>query len=112
MYKNFNLNGIITEGVRPTLSEIEYFEESPESADIDLIPASGVKDNSLVHNFSFGDKIEIKEGELMHLQGKVINIDGNLITIMPNHEELNEPIEFLAHELKKYFDIGDHVKVS
>ncbi|KAK7881032.1 hypothetical protein WMY93_030621, partial [Mugilogobius chulae] len=30
---------------------------------------------------------------------------------MPKHEDLKDPLEFPAHELKKYFRMGDHVKV-
>ena len=35
-----------------------------------------------------GDIIEVCEGQLMHLQGKVINVEGDVITIMPKHEDL------------------------
>lgn len=47
----------------------------------------------------------------MHLQGKIIGIDGSKITMMPKHEELKDPLEFQAHELRKYFVVGDHVKI-
>lgn len=30
---------------------------------------------------------------------------------MPKHEDLKDPLEFQAHELKKYFSMGDHVRV-
>merc|ERR1719210_343877 len=55
--------------------------------------------------------VEVAEGELINLQGKVIRIDGNKITIMPKHEDLKDPLEFPASELKKFFKMGDHVKV-
>ena len=51
------------------------------------------------------------EGELVHLQGKIISIEGNKITMIPKHEDLKDPLEFPAHELKKHFKMGDHVKV-
>ena len=35
-----------------------------------------------------GDIVEVREGQLMHLQGKVINVEGDVITIMPKHEDL------------------------
>lgn len=41
------------------------------------------------HNFAAGDNIEVSEGELMHLRGKVMTIDGNKITILPQHEDLS-----------------------
>lgn len=39
-------------------------------------------------SFSPGDNVEVCEGELMHLQGKIISIDGNMIIVMPKHEDL------------------------
>lgn len=46
------------------------------------------------HNFVSGDMIEVCEGELIHLQGKVIGIDGNKITMLPKHEELKVSLIF------------------
>ncbi|RXM30733.1 Transcription elongation factor SPT5 [Acipenser ruthenus] len=58
-----------------------------------------------------GDNVEVCEGELIHLQGKILSVDGNKITIMPKHEDLKDPLEFPSQELRKYFKMGDHVKV-
>lgn len=63
------------------------------------------------HSLIPGDVVEVCEGELVHLQGKVISVDGNKITMMPKHEDLRDPLEFMSHELKKHFKMGDHVKV-
>ena len=35
-----------------------------------------------------GDVVEVIEGDLMNLQGKVISVNGNTITVMPRHEDL------------------------
>ena len=40
------------------------------------------------HSFSPGDMVEVCEGELIHLLGKVIRIDGNKITMLPKHKVL------------------------
>ena len=42
----------------------------------------------VTHNFAPGDMVEVAEGELVHLQGKIISIDGNKITMLPKHEDL------------------------
>lgn len=118
MYKNFTTSAIIAEGVKPTLSELEKFEEAPEGVDLELsgAPVTGVsagkKEQSVSHTFSPGDNVEVCEGELMNLQGKVVSVDGNMIMVMPKHEELKEALEFQANELRKYFTMGDHVKVK
>ena len=41
----------------------------------------------------------------------VISIDGNKDTMLPKHEDLKDPLEFQAGELKKHFKMGDHVRV-
>ncbi|XP_074659963.1 transcription elongation factor SPT5-like isoform X2 [Tubulanus polymorphus] len=110
LYKNFVMSAIIAEGVKPTLSELEKFEDQPEGIDVELVPESK-SSTEVTHTFASGDMVEVCEGELIHLQGKVIRIEGNLITVMPKHEDLKDPIEFPSYELKKYFKMGDHVKV-
>lgn len=42
----------------------------------------------VTHNFAPGDNVEVAEGELVHLQGKIISIDGNKITMLPKHDDL------------------------
>ena len=36
-----------------------------------------------------GDVVEVCEGDLLHLQGTIISIEGDSVTMMPKHEELN-----------------------
>jgi len=36
LYKNFAMNAIIAEGVKPTLVELERFEEAPEGVDLEV----------------------------------------------------------------------------
>lgn len=83
-------------GVKPTLSELEKFEEAPEGIDIEL-PAGG-KEDGPGHSFSAGDNVEVCQGELMHLQGKILAIDGSMISVMPKHEDLT-----VSNFLKIYF---------
>ena len=64
------------------------------------------------HAFVPGDMVVVAEGELQHLQGKIVRVDGNKITIMPKHEDLKDPLEFTAIELKKYVIIIKHCFTS
>ena len=45
--------------------------------------------------------VVVAEGELQHLQGKIVRVDGNKITMLPKHEDLKDPLEFTAEELRK-----------
>lgn len=73
--------------MKPTLSELEKFEESPEGIDLELSTSVTTKEE-VGHSFATGDVVEVCEGELMHLQGKITAIEGNKITLIPKHEEL------------------------
>lgn len=51
------------------------------------------------HNLQAGDNVEVCEGELINLQGKILSVDGNKITIMPKHEDLK--VHTHRHTLSK-----------
>uniref|UniRef100_A0A8D2JJM6 Transcription elongation factor SPT5 n=1 Tax=Varanus komodoensis TaxID=61221 RepID=A0A8D2JJM6_VARKO len=86
LFKSFAMSAVITEGVKPTLSELEKFEDQPEGIDLEVVTESTGKERE--HNFQPGDNVEVCEGELINLQGKILSVDGNKITIMPKHEDL------------------------
>ena len=65
----------------------------------------------LNQNLAVGDNVEVVEGDLMHLQGRILKIENGRVTMMPKHEDLKEPLEFPLRELAKSFKEGDHVKV-
>ncbi|KAK2088425.1 Transcription elongation factor SPT5 [Saguinus oedipus] len=88
LFKSFAMSAVITEGVKPTLSELEKFEDQPEGIDLEVVTESTGKERE--HNFQPGDNVEVCEGELINLQGKILSVDGNKITIMPKHEDLKK----------------------
>ncbi|XP_067948038.1 transcription elongation factor SPT5-like [Watersipora subatra] len=111
LIKTFYPSAFISEGVKPSLAELSKFEDKPESVSLDSLISKSGSGTEVAHNFAAGDMVEVAEGELVHLQGKIISIDGNKITMLPKHDDLKDPLEFPAHELKKFFKTGDHVKV-
>ncbi|RUS84145.1 hypothetical protein EGW08_008119 [Elysia chlorotica] len=109
LFKGFAMSAIIAEGIKPTLAELEKFEDQPEGIQVELVPEKQASD--IAHTYAPGDRVMVAEGELQHLPGKVIKVDGNKITILPRHEVLKDPLEFPYYELRKFFKMGDHVKV-
>ena len=47
----------------------------------DTSSLSSVKEEP--HNFAIGDNVEVCDGKLQHLQGTILEIDGNEVTVMP-----------------------------
>ena len=89
------------EGVKPTLGELEKFEATPDEVELngkysttvywyiyDITVTSSGGDSKTGPILAPGDMVEVCEGQLMHLQGKVINVEGDVITIMPKHDDL------------------------
>jgi transcription elongation factor SPT5 len=62
-----------------------------------------------------GDSIEVIEGDLVGLHGKVLSLDGATVKVKPsNAADLGETteVEFLANQVRKFIAIGAHVKVT
>ena len=52
---------------------------------ISVVPEAKASDDG--HNLVTGDIVEVIEGSMLAMQGKVVKIDGKRITIQPKHEE-------------------------
>ncbi|KAK0409632.1 hypothetical protein QR680_004663 [Steinernema hermaphroditum] len=106
--KTFPLDAIMTDGVKPSLTELEKFQSSSDDFKKDL---ENTKIRTSANVFVPGDVVEVIEGELMNLQGVVQSVDGEQVVMLPTHEDLKEPLTISSYELKKFFKPGDHVKV-
>uniref|UniRef100_A0A915EW08 Transcription elongation factor SPT5 n=1 Tax=Ditylenchus dipsaci TaxID=166011 RepID=A0A915EW08_9BILA len=104
----FPMNSVIVDGVKPSLAELERFQETADDLKKEL-ESTMMKEKG--HNFSPGDNVEVTDGELVNLKGKVSSIDGDRVIILPDHKDLTEPLTLHAHELRKFFKAGDHVRV-
>ena len=105
LFKSFNMQAILTDGIKPTLAELERFDEGS------LTELEVSTKDSEKHSYAPGDRVEVTEGELTHLTGEVTRVDGPSVFIKPSHQELNDELEFTASEIRKFFKMGDHVKV-
>jgi transcription elongation factor SPT5 len=74
-----------------------------------------VKSSSNNGGILTGDKVEIVEGDLIGMKGKVMSMDGTTIKIKPLDASLDIGgtglIEFLASQVRKHIAVGAHVKV-
>ncbi|XP_063718499.1 transcription elongation factor SPT5-like [Symsagittifera roscoffensis] len=107
LYKQFRMNAIVTDGVEPGVAELEKFEESVHSIEVNAISSKG----EIKQNLAVGDNVQVIEGDLKNLEGKIVKIENGKATMMPKHEDLKDALEFSLGELCKCFKEGDHVKV-
>uniref|UniRef100_A0A914I9G4 Transcription elongation factor SPT5 n=1 Tax=Globodera rostochiensis TaxID=31243 RepID=A0A914I9G4_GLORO len=108
LYKSFPMNAIEDDVTNPTLTELEKFQESTDDLKKEL-ESTHLREKR--HNLAPGDNVEVTDGELVNLRGKIQSIDGEKVVILPEHEDLTEPLTLNASELRKYFKPGDHVRV-
>jgi transcription elongation factor SPT5 len=62
-----------------------------------------------------GDTVEVIEGDLVGMRGKLMSMDENTVKVKPNDAALDiggsGEIEFLASQVRKFIAVGHHVKV-
>lgn len=122
MYKDVSLKSLKVDGVVPTLEELEKFQLSTKKTDrngngptsdlASLAAALPEEGESKLTDFTKGDVVVVREGDLKHLKGKVLRrTEDSQVEIMPMHQELKEPLTFAPAQIQKFFSVGDHVKV-
>ena len=74
------------------------------------------KSDSANRGLLIGDTVEVIEGDLVGMRGKLVNLDGNSVKIKPLNTAVDlggtGEIEFLANQVRKYIAVGAHVKVT
>lgn len=63
-----------------------------------------------------GDTVEVIEGDLVGMRGKLVSLDGSTVKIKPLNTSVDlggtDEVEFLASQVRKYIAVGAHVKVT
>jgi len=78
------------------------------------LASAGSNDRGLM----IGDTIEVIEGDLVGMQGKILSLDGTTVKVRPNNDaalaELGgmDEVEFLISQVRKFIAVGAHVKVT
>ena len=102
----------------PPLDELQRFDAASQGdqrgEDVsDLLKGFDIDAGQAV--FAARDTVEVKSGELQGVRGTVVRVadDGGHIMVRLNDSALAgiEPISFTPKELRKYVEVGAHVKV-
>eukprot|EP00003_Mantamonas_plastica_P024911 TRINITY_DN4761_c0_g2_i6.p1 TRINITY_DN4761_c0_g2~~TRINITY_DN4761_c0_g2_i6.p1 ORF type:complete len:577 (+),score=226.37 TRINITY_DN4761_c0_g2_i6:363-2093(+) len=111
MVKEMAIKTLQTQDVVPTVDELQKFQSSGDELDMDGL--SSTKDVRKQIRFDVADRVIVVSGELKGLQGTVSAVNGDEVMVVPKHEDLSdEPIAFQVNDLRKHFEVGDHVKIT
>jgi len=63
-----------------------------------------------------GDTVEVIEGDLVGMRGKLTSLDGTTVKVKPTNNTVDlggmQEVEFLASQVRKFIEEGRHVKVT
>ncbi|KAK0549828.1 transcription elongation factor spt5 [Tilletia horrida] len=112
--KDVKATALVIEDVQPTLSEIEMFQrgEGDENG-VNLRQLAQIKQKENQVVIQPGDHVEVFEGEQRGVRGIVDAINGEIIIINMEHNEMEgTKVEVQLNQVRKTFKAGDHVKVG
>lgn len=112
LIKDFRLTLISTDGVNPTLEEITKLTNAKDEG-IDLQSLSeSLRRDTKTQVFQPGEMVEVTQGEQAGLRGRVTGSSGDIVSIVGVEEHEGVKVAVPSGLLRKYFVIGDHVRVT
>jgi transcription elongation factor SPT5 len=95
------------EGENARASLLDELSEMQGRAGLDKPTSSGLL---------IGDTVEVIEGDLVGMRGKLISLDGTTVKVKPTSTTVDlggtQEVEFLASQVRKFIQVGAHVKIT
>lgn len=115
LLKRVRLAGLRQDIPVPPLADIKVFldseEEEQRRAILARLAEQAEKRRLRERNLAVGDRVAVVRGDLVGLQGAVIEVSGELAKVELASAEVREPVTFRQVELNKLFEIGDAVEI-
>ena len=111
LFKDFKMAYIEAKDVKPTLEEVAQFAGDNGEADMDLL-AIREANNSSTADYLPGDKVEVTKGEQAGFIGRIERVTKQVLLIRQDTDgTLGTSVEVSVDDVRKRFDVGEHVKV-
>ena len=111
LFKNFKLAMLDATDVKPSLDEVSRFVGDDGAGEMDLLAIQDAN-NSSNADFFVGDKVEVSKGEQAGLIGRIEAIGKTSVSIRQDTGgTLGARVDVMAADVRKRFDLGEHVKV-
>ncbi|KAI0497125.1 hypothetical protein KFK09_023453 [Dendrobium nobile] len=111
LYKTMSMKSIRSQNIQPTFDELDKFRKPRGDGDADMASLSTLISNRKKGHFMKGDAVVVVRGDLKNLKGYVEKVEEDIVHVKPEMAGLPKTLAFNEKELRKYFKLGDHVKV-
>uniref|UniRef100_A0A0N4ZEX3 DRB sensitivity-inducing factor large subunit n=1 Tax=Parastrongyloides trichosuri TaxID=131310 RepID=A0A0N4ZEX3_PARTI len=110
LFKWFKTSLIETEGVMPTSEELKAFDNSILGGDDMYSSLSSVANVNV--KLEVGEKVQLLEEQYDKLMGDVFEVKGDNVVVKISNQGDERFIKVSLSNVGKYFNIGDHIKVT
>ena len=124
LYKDMRYDGLIVDNVQPTADEADRFLASVKDADDDgydedddadippVQPAAAASKKASAAHFSIGDHVIVSSGAMRNITGRITSLSQSHCSIQPDAgQPIAMAVDLMLKEIRKFFRLGDHVKV-
>ena len=118
LYKDMRVTGLYHDNIQPTADEADRFlsrirgDSDDEDDDEVLAPPPPPSRSKSALLFSIGDHVIVSEGAMKNITGRISSLSKTHCTIQPDAgQPISMPVDLMLKEMKKFFRLGDHVKV-
>jgi transcription elongation factor SPT5 len=118
LYRTVPVRSLVLDGPPPALEEKEMFQarvvlgdDGEDEEEVDPMTIDAAQPEKRAANFIKDDRVIVVKGDLKNLTGRVVQVYRGVLTMLPDRKELVEELEFPLDEVRKFFRVGDHVKV-
>ena len=119
LYKDMRATGLYHESIQPTADEADRFlsrirggDSDDDDDDEQLLPPPPPSRAKGAPLFAIGDHVIVSEGAMKNITGRITSLSKTQTTIQPDvGQPIAMPVDLMPKEIKKFFRLGDHVKV-
>ena len=121
-YKDTKFTGLYIDNIQPTADELDRFQsrirddelEFDASDDIEAVQSTNTTNgrSAATTLFAIGDHVIVGSGAMKNITGRITSLNKQHVTIQPDtNQPIAMPLDLMLKEIRKFFRLGDHVKV-
>jgi len=121
-YKDMKFTGLYIDNIQPTADELDRFQTRARDDDLDYDASDDIEAiqptatsngrSATSTQLAIGDHVIVSSGAMKNITGRITSLNKQHVTLQPDsNQPIAMPLDLMLKEIKKFFRLGDHVKV-